>query len=103
MTYPDASSDQIAFFREHGWLVVRDAIPQADLDALETWCEVLLKEKDRLANDWAWSKDEAREDRSFRIVQSSPSFVWKDIKEQPYRLWLIRFGNALMGMELSYW
>ena len=51
----------------------------------------------------AWSKDEAREDRSFRIVQSSPSFVWKDIKEQPYRLWLIRFGNALMGMELSYW
>ena len=103
MTYPDASSDQIAFFREHGWLVVRDAIPQADLDALETWCEVLLKEKDRLANDWAWSKDEAREDRSFRIVQSSPSFVWKDIKEQAYRLWLIRFGNALMGMELSYW
>jgi hypothetical protein len=103
MHFPEASPEQIGFFREHGWLVVEDAIPQADLDRLETECEVLIREKDRLANDWAWSKDEDRKDRSFRIIQSSPSFVWKDIKEQAYRKWLISFGSALMGLELSYW
>ena len=103
MPFPDASPEQIAFFREHGWLVVKDAIPQADLDELEAQCEVLIREKDKLANDWAWSDKEDVKDRSFRIIQSSPSFVWKEIKEQAYRKWLIRFGNALMGMELSYW
>ena len=41
--------------------------------------------------------------RSFRIVQSSPSFVWKDIRDQPYRKWLVAFGAALMGMELAFW
>src|SRR5580704_6209212 len=101
--YPAATAEQIATFREHGWLVVTDAIPQADLDELEAHCEVLIREKDKLANDWAWSDKEDLKDRSFRIIQSSPSFVWKDIKEQPYRKWLISFGNALMGMELSYW
>jgi phytanoyl-CoA hydroxylase len=103
MHFPDATPDQIDFFRQHGWLVVKDAIPQADLDELEAQCEVLIAKKDKLANDWAWSDKEDLKDRSFRIIQSSPSFVWKEIKEQAYRKWLIRFGDALMGMELSYW
>jgi hypothetical protein len=103
MHFPDASPDQIAFFREHGWLVVADAIPQADLDRLEAECEVLIAKKDKLANDWAWSDKEDLKDRSFRIIQSSPSIVWKDIQDQPYRKWLIRFGDQLMGMQLSYW
>ena len=103
MPYPIASPEQIAFFREHGWIVVKDAIPQDHLDQLEAQCEVLIREKDKLANDWAWSDQEDIKERSFRIIQSSPSFVWKDIKTQPYRLWLIAFGNALMGLELSYW
>ena len=101
--FPDATADQIAFFRRRGWLIVRDVVPQSDLDELEGRCEVIIREKDRLANDWAWSDQEDRKDRSFRIIQSSPSFVWKEIKEQPYRKWLLRFGEALMGMELSYW
>jgi hypothetical protein len=64
---------------------------------------VLIAKKDKLANDWAWSDKEDLKDRSFRIIQSSPSIVWKDIQDQPYRKWLIRFGDQLMGMELSYW
>jgi phytanoyl-CoA hydroxylase len=103
MHFPDATPEQIDFFRQHGWLVVKDAIPQPDLDELEAQCEVLIAKKDKLANDWAWSDKEDLKDRSFRIIQSSPSFVWKEIKEQAYRKWLIRFGDALMGMELSYW
>src|SRR3974390_1280040 len=103
MPYPDASPEQIDFFREHGWLVVEDGIPQADLGALEGPCGALMAKKAKLANEWAGSDKEELKDRSFRIIQSSPSFVWKEIAEQPYREWLLRFGEALMGMELSYW
>ena len=83
------ATDQIAFFHEHGWLVVEDAIPQADLDDLESALRgASWTEKERLANDWAWDARRAATSRSFRIVQSSPSFVWKEIAEQPYRKWL---------------
>jgi phytanoyl-CoA hydroxylase len=103
MPYPTASPEQIAFFRAHGWIVVEGAIPQAELDELETRCEKLLEEKDRFAKDWAWDKNETLEERSFRIVQSSPSFVWREIREQPYRKWLVAFGSALLGKEVDFW
>ena len=101
--YPTASPEQIGFFREHGWLVVEGAIPKPDLDELEERCEIIIREKDRLANDWAWSDKEDLKDRSFRIIQSSPSFVWKEIREAAYRQWLLAFGSALLGLELSFW
>jgi hypothetical protein len=103
MTYPLASGDQIAFFAEHGWLVVEDAIPRGDLDQLEDWCDTILQKKERLANDWAWDEKEALDKRSFRIVQSSPSFVWKEIGDQAYRKWLVAFAQSLTGLELAFW
>jgi phytanoyl-CoA hydroxylase len=103
MTFPAATPEHIAFFRGHGWLVVIDAIPQAALDQLEAYCDRLLEDKSRYAFDWAWDANEARDARSFRIVQSSPSLVWIDIAEQPYRRWLVEFGSALMGMPLEFW
>ena len=71
MLYPAANPQQIAFFAEHGFVVVRQALPDAELDTLEAHCDTLLAHKQTLANDWAWSADEKREERSFRIVQSS--------------------------------
>src|ERR1700688_2392589 len=95
MSYPTASAEQIDFFEEHGWLVVEDAIPQTDLDELEGYCDLILKEKEKLAYDWAWDSKEERDKRSFRIVQSSPSFVWAQAGEAAYRGWLVEFGTAL--------
>jgi ectoine hydroxylase-related dioxygenase (phytanoyl-CoA dioxygenase family) len=103
MNYAAATPEQIQFFREHGYLVVRDAIAQADLNRLESCCDILLAQKDQLANDWAWDEKESRENRSFRIVQSSPSLIWKDIHEQAYRRWLVSFGTSLMQMDLEFW
>jgi phytanoyl-CoA hydroxylase len=103
MAYPKASGAQIAFFQEHGYLVVEDTIPPADLDELERHCDRILEEKDRLAYDWAWDAKESREQRSFRIVQSSPSFVWKDISQTAYRKWLVEFGAALTGLKMEFW
>src|SRR5215472_5285729 len=100
MAYPTATEDHIAFFREHGWLVVEDVVPQGDLDELASYCEKIMDDKERLANDWAWDAKEKREDRSFRIVQSSPSFVWREIRDSAYRKWLVAFGSALMNRRL---
>ena len=103
MTYPKPSGDQIGFFREHGYLIVEDAIPQTDLDEIESYCERILEQKERFANDWAWDEKESRDQRSFRIIQSSPSFVWKQIRDAAYRKWLLDFGSRLMNLELEFW
>jgi ectoine hydroxylase-related dioxygenase (phytanoyl-CoA dioxygenase family) len=103
MAYPKPTKDQIDFFREHGWLVVEDAVPSDHLDELDRHCDAILAEKERLANDWAWDAKESKDQRSFRIVQSSPSFVWKDIKEAPYRKWLVAFASELMNLKLDFW
>jgi phytanoyl-CoA hydroxylase len=103
MTYPKPDRSQIDFFNRHGYLVVENAVPAADLDELEGWCEKILEEKETLANDWAWDARESRDQRSFRIVQSSPSFVWKDIRESAYRKWLVEFGSVLMNQKLEFW
>jgi ectoine hydroxylase-related dioxygenase (phytanoyl-CoA dioxygenase family) len=103
MAYPRASAEQIAFFREHGYLVVEDAIPQADLDELEGYCDQVLEQKEKLAFDWAWDAKEDKDNRSFRIVQSSPSLVWAEADEAKYRHWLVDFGSQLMGLKLEFW
>jgi phytanoyl-CoA hydroxylase len=103
MTDEKPSGDQIQFFGDHGYLVVENAIAQAALDELERHCERILQEKERLANDWAWDEKETREQRSFRIIQSSPSFVWKEIRDAKYRKWLVEFGSILMNRRLEFW
>ena len=103
MHYPQASAEQIHEFRERGFLVVRDAIPWADLDSIESHCDRLIAEKETLANDWAWAAGEAREQRSFRIVQSSLGKVWPEVATQAYRAWLASFAAALMGRDMEFW
>ena len=103
MTYPIATLEQIELYREHGWLVVENAIPDADLDELARRCERIIEEKETLANDWAWDAKESKDQRSFRIVQGSPAKVWPQIAEQQFRKWLTAFGSALMNLEMEFW
>jgi phytanoyl-CoA hydroxylase len=103
MPYPTPTPKQLEFFAKHGWIVVDDAIPQADLDVLEGRCERLIEEKERLAYDWAWDAKESKDERSFRIIQSTPSLVWPEIADQAYRKWLVEFGSALMKQKLEFW
>ena len=103
MNYPNATPEQIDFFDTHGFLVVRQALPDTELDTLEAHCDTLLAHKETLANDWAWRADEPREARSFRIVQASPTKVWPEIATQPYRLWLTAFAAQLMALPLEFW
>lgn len=101
--YPRITQDQVDLFREHGWIVIRDAIPQDVLDEIEHRCDALIQRKDELAYDWAWKEGEDRASRSFRIIQSKPEFVWPEIAEQPFRHWIVEAASALMEQSMEFW
>ena len=101
--YPSATPEQVDWFAARGYLVVADAIPAADLDELESHLEVVLEKPERLAFDWAWSEDEPRDERSFRIVQSSPSLVWRGIADARFRAWAVEFASALLRKPVAFW
>jgi len=103
VSYPAATPEQIRFFEDHGWLVVEDAIPSADLDRLSAICDEVLRDKEKFAADWAWDAREAREARSFRIVQIFLGFVRPEVADLPYRNWVTAFGSALMNRKLEFW
>jgi ectoine hydroxylase-related dioxygenase (phytanoyl-CoA dioxygenase family) len=103
VAYPAPGADTVAFFREHGWLVLRDAIDPADLAQVSERMEVILQKKEKLAFDWAWEKGTPREARAFKIVQGSPTLVWPQINATPFRRWMLEFGAALLGQPLELW
>lgn len=103
MPYPLPTPDQVAWFSEHGWLVVEDALDSAELDLIESKCQRIIDDKERLAYDWAWDAKESKAGRSFRIIQGSPADVWADIADQRYRHWLVSFGSSLMKLKLEFW
>lgn len=103
MPYPPADAAQIAFFAEHGWLVVEDAVAPGEIEEIGARCQVILEKKHKLAFDWAWEKGRSREEREFRIVQGMPSLVWPEIAQAPFRRWAVAFASALMGREVEFW
>ena len=73
MAYPRATDEDIRFFQQHGWIVVRDAIDPADLTELENHCEEILEHRDTMAFDWAWEKGTPREASQSAIMSATPS------------------------------
>jgi phytanoyl-CoA hydroxylase len=103
MAYPRATPADVAFFEKHGWIVVTAAIEPADLHVLERHCDTILQKKETLAFDWAWEKGKERDQRDFRILQSSPSIFWPELNQSAFRLWAIEFGSALIRRPVEFW
>ena len=103
MPYPAADPDQVRFFEEHGYLVVRDAIDPRDLAELERRCGQILDDKGKYAFDWAWESERTREQRRFRIVQASPTYLWPEVGDAPFRRWAVAFGAALLRRSVEFW
>ncbi len=103
MPYPEPSEADVAFFEEHGYLVVADAVDPADLVPLGERCEKILARPHKLAFDWAWEKGTKREDRAFKIVQGSPTLVFPEIAQTRFRKWSLAFGAALLRRPVEFW
>ena len=103
MPYPKATEEDVASFWEHGFIVVPDAIDPVDLDVLIVHCDEILEKKETMAFDWAWEKGTPREQREFKIVQSSPTRSWPELNQSQFRAWAIEFASALMRQPLEFW
>ena len=104
MAYPVATADDIAFYRDHGYIVVENAVDPVDLEDLITRCNEIIDKKELYAFDWAWEKGKSKDEREFKILQSSPSMLWPDfIAAAPFRLWAVDFGSALVGAPVEFW
>jgi ectoine hydroxylase-related dioxygenase (phytanoyl-CoA dioxygenase family) len=103
VAYPAATDDDVRFFEEHGWIVVRQAIDPHDLEHLEERCEEIIRRKEELAFDWAWKKEDPREQRAFEILQSSPTHIFPEINDSRFRAWAIDFASALMHEPVEFW
>ena len=77
-----ATEADVAFFAEHGWIAVADAIDPADLVDLEEQCQKIIDNKESMAFDWAWEEGTDRDQREFKIVQSSPSLFWQALRRR---------------------
>lgn len=103
MAYPQPTDAHIDFFRDHGWIVVEDAIDPADLTELMARCAEILDNKESMAFDWAWEAGTPREQRAFKIVQASPTRHWPELGESRFRQWAIEFAAGLMGCSMEFW
>jgi len=103
MAYPTATEADVTFFEEHGWIAVPDAVDVADLAGLEAACEVILERKESMAFDWAWEAGTPKEERAFKIVQSSPTLFFPELNQAPFRTWAVAFASALMRRPLEFW
>lgn len=103
MSYPQATQEQIDFYRTHGYLVVKNAIDIAEIDYLDEACLEIIQRKHELAKDWAWEKGKSLDERDFKIVQAMPEKVIPDIASKKYCKWAIEFGSSLLGQVAGYW
>ncbi len=103
MAYPNCTDDDVAFFAEHGWIAVPDAVDPADLATLEDRCTTILENKEEMAFDWAWEAGVERGERRFRIVQASPTRYYPELNDERFRAWAIGFAGALLGRPLEFW
>ncbi len=51
-----------------------------------TRCDTILEKKETLAFDWAWEKGTERDQRDFRILQSSPTMFFPELNDGPLPL-----------------
>jgi ectoine hydroxylase-related dioxygenase (phytanoyl-CoA dioxygenase family) len=103
VAYPECSERDVGCFEEHGFLVVEDAIDLEEIEEFVRRCQPILDKKHKLAFDWAWEKGKSREQREFKIVQGSPTFVWPGVADTRARRWMLGFAAALMRRPIEFW
>ena len=75
MPYPKPTAQHIEVFRRDGLPGRARRDRSRGPDRLQAICDDLLANKEKVAFDWAWEAGDDRENRKFKIVQTSPSLL----------------------------
>ena len=103
MAYPHATADDVAFFAEHGWIVVdrrrRSCRPLGPRGPVQHDPREEGDPRLRLGVGEGTDRDQ----RDFRILQSSPTIFFPELNEARFRSWAIEFASALLGRQVEFW
>ena len=64
---------------------------------------MILEKKETMAFDWAWEDGTPKDERAFKIVQSSPTLFFPELNDERVPTWAIEFASALMRRPLEFW
>ncbi|MGH7143139.1 MAG: phytanoyl-CoA dioxygenase family protein [Planctomycetota bacterium] len=103
MSYPLLDAAHRAQFAADGFLVVRDAVPEADRQDLLKKVDFILENRETHAKDWDWRQGEALDKRQFRIVQCGVTPLFPDLKESAFHGWLEQSASRLMDQPMTFW
>jgi phytanoyl-CoA hydroxylase len=101
--YPTPTDAECTFYREHGWVRVRDAIPPAAIADLAKRTRRIIEAPADLAYDPSTLASEATGQRPDPVLVSCLQMVWIEWRQAAFHEWTARFAAALAGRELEFW
>lgn len=99
MPWPRLREEDGAFFREHGFVAVHDAIPTADIDELTSRCACLEREPHLSMA----GTERAPDGSEYQVSQSMLEMVWLDWRSAPFHRWTLATAAALLEDDVSLW
>jgi hypothetical protein len=101
--YPTPTEADRAFYQDHGWFRVEDAIaPEAISDLVErTRC--VIERPSELAFDPSTLDVGEGGKPCDPVLVGTLDMIWLDWKQSAFHQWTARFAAALAGRELDFW
>ena len=70
---------------------------------LDERCDEILEKRTPWRSTGPGRRARTRDQRDFRILQSSPTIFFPEIDDERFRAWAIEFASALMGRPVEFW
>ena len=103
--YRKPKLSEIKFYKEEGYIVVKDVVPINDIIVLKKYCDELISKKKRYnVKDWSWKTEDGNLDkRKFRIIQVTVSDKFEQIHNMSFRKWSTMFASKLHCRNVKFW
>lgn len=103
MAYPIPTDDDRAFYLEHGWFRVEEAVDlEATADLVErTRC--VIERPGELAFDPSTLEVGESGKRCEPVLVGTLDMIWPEWRQSAFHEWTARFAAALAGRELDFW
>ena len=103
--YRKPKLSEIKFYKEEGYIVVKDVVPINDIIVLKKYCDELISKKKKYnVKDWSWKTEDGNLDkRKFRIIQVTVSDKFEQIHNMSFRKWSTMFASKLHCRNVKFW